>query len=206
MKRLTLAMSVAGAAFGAALMTGTIARAEVPELSPEQTEHAKNIYFQRCAGCHGVLRKGATGKPLTTDITPEPGFDFLVAVLKHSGEAIGFSGLSRVQLEPHLPRDAVEIGWRLSARHWGNGYATEAGAALIRQAFTVLSLKEILSIAVHDNRRVLSVMRKIGMQPHPFSDFDHPQIPETHPHLKRHVVYRLRAAEWRAQQARHIES
>ncbi|MBN8952303.1 MULTISPECIES: GNAT family N-acetyltransferase [unclassified Rhizobium] len=139
-------------------------------------------------------------------ITPEPGFDFLVAVLKHSGEAIGFSGLSRVQLEPHLPRDAVEIGWRLSARHWGNGYATEAGAALIRQAFTVLSLKEILSIAVHDNRRVLSVMRKIGMQPHPFSDFDHPQIPETHPHLKRHVVYRLRAAEWRAQQARHIES
>jgi nitrite reductase (NO-forming)/hydroxylamine reductase len=27
------------------------------------------FYFERCAGCHGVLRKGATGKPLTPDIT-----------------------------------------------------------------------------------------------------------------------------------------
>ncbi len=131
----------------------------------------------------------------------EPGFEFLVLVLKHSGEAIGFSGLSRVRLDPHLPRDAVEIGWRISARHWGKGYATEAGMALVRHAFTVLNLEEILSVAVHDNRRVLAVMRRIGMHSDPACDFDHPQIPETHPHLKRHVVYRLRATEWRAQLA-----
>ncbi len=135
------------------------------------------------------------------NVTPEPGFEFLVAVLKHNGEAVGFSGLSRVQIEPHLPGNAVEIGWRFSARHWSNGYATEAGAALIRHAFAVLALEEILSIAVRDNRGALAVMRKIGMHPHPAWDFDHPQIPETHPHLKRHVVYRLSAAEWRAQQA-----
>ncbi|NTJ67150.1 GNAT family N-acetyltransferase [Agrobacterium rhizogenes] len=140
------------------------------------------------------------------NVISEPGFDFLVLVLKHSGEAIGFSGLSRVQLTPHLPRDAVEIGWRISARHWGKGYATEAGAALMRHAFTVLNLEEILSVAVHDNRRVLAVMRKIGMYHDPASDFDHPQIPETHPHLKRHVVHRLSAAEWRAQQAKHVDS
>ena len=30
---------------------------------------ARKMYFERCAGCHGVLRKGATGKPLTPDIT-----------------------------------------------------------------------------------------------------------------------------------------
>ncbi|TXH81336.1 MAG: N-acetyltransferase [Rhizobium sp.] len=127
--------------------------------------------------------------------TPEPGFDFLVMVLKKSGEAIGFCGLSRLQLEPHLPNDAVEIGWRLSARHWGNGYATEAGMALVGHAFNILRLKEILSIAVHDNRRALAVMRKIGMRHEAARDFDHPQIPDTHPHLKRHVVYSLRAAE-----------
>ncbi len=140
------------------------------------------------------------------NITPEPGFEFLTLTLKHSGEAIGFSGLSRLQLEPHLPGDAVEIGWRISARHWGKGYATEAGMALVRHAFAALSLEEILSVAVHDNRRVLAVMHKIGMQRDPACDFDHPQIPETHPHLKRHVVYRLRAAEWRAQHARHVGS
>ena len=29
-----------------------------------EKESAKKIYFERCAGCHGVLRKGATGKNL----------------------------------------------------------------------------------------------------------------------------------------------
>lgn len=138
---------------------------------------------------------------LIRSATPEPGFDLLVMVLRDSREAIGFCGLSRLRIEPLLPKDAVEIGWRISACHWGNGYATEAGMALVRHAFDVLTLEEILSIAVYDNRRALAVMRRIGMQPDPACDFDHPQIPDTHPHLKRHRVYRLSAAEWRAQQA-----
>ncbi|OEC98103.1 MULTISPECIES: GNAT family N-acetyltransferase [unclassified Rhizobium] len=132
-------------------------------------------------------------------VTPEPGFKLLTMVLKGDGTAVGFCSLARVQLEPHLPRDVVEIGWRISARHWGKGYATEAGMALVHHAFTALNLEEILSVAVHGNTRALAVMRKIGMHPHPAWDFDHPQISETHPHLKRHVVYRLSAAEWRAQ-------
>ena len=43
----------------------------------EYFESSKQIYFQRCAGCHGVLRKGATGKPLTTDITLQRGLEYL---------------------------------------------------------------------------------------------------------------------------------
>ncbi len=46
-------------------------------LSDADFESSKEIYFQRCAGCHGVLRKGATGKPLTTDITAERGTEYL---------------------------------------------------------------------------------------------------------------------------------
>jgi nitrite reductase (NO-forming)/hydroxylamine reductase len=42
---------------------------KAPPMTKAEFEKAKNIYFQRCAGCHGVLRKGATGKPLTTDKT-----------------------------------------------------------------------------------------------------------------------------------------
>ncbi|MCH7559120.1 MAG: c-type cytochrome [Planctomycetes bacterium] len=38
-------------------------------LTPEQFENCRHIYFDRCAGCHGVLRKGATGKALTPDKT-----------------------------------------------------------------------------------------------------------------------------------------
>jgi nitrite reductase (NO-forming)/hydroxylamine reductase len=48
-----------------------------PPMSKADFEVGKKIYFERCAGCHGVLRKGATGKPLTTDITIERGSEYL---------------------------------------------------------------------------------------------------------------------------------
>ena len=35
-----------------------------PTMTPEEKAIGKRIYFERCAGCHGVLRKGATGKNL----------------------------------------------------------------------------------------------------------------------------------------------
>ena len=48
------------------LMASGFAVAAEPEptLSPEAKAASKKIYFERCAGCHGVLRKGATGKNL----------------------------------------------------------------------------------------------------------------------------------------------
>ena len=58
-----------------------------PVLTPEQWNEAKTIYFERCAGCHGVLRKGATGKPLTTDITRENGYDYLQSFITYGSPA-----------------------------------------------------------------------------------------------------------------------
>ncbi len=51
--------------------------AQAPALSDEEFNIAKQIFFDRCAGCHGVLRKGATGKPLTPDLTLKLGTDYL---------------------------------------------------------------------------------------------------------------------------------
>jgi len=48
---------------------------------------ATELYFQRCAGCHGVLRKGATGKPLTSDITREKGTEYLKALITYGSPA-----------------------------------------------------------------------------------------------------------------------
>ena len=48
-----------------------------PVITPVEFNKASQIYFERCAGCHGVLRKGATGKALTTDITRENGYEYL---------------------------------------------------------------------------------------------------------------------------------
>ena len=40
------------------------AKKKFEPLNEAEFEQAKSMYFQRCAGCHGVLRKGATGKNL----------------------------------------------------------------------------------------------------------------------------------------------
>ena len=42
-------------------------------LTPEEFEKCRVIYFDRCAGCHGVLRKGATGPDLTPGKTKPKG-------------------------------------------------------------------------------------------------------------------------------------
>ncbi len=52
-------------------------KADDPVMTDEEFQRSTKIYFERCAGCHGVLRKGATGKALTPDITREKGFDYL---------------------------------------------------------------------------------------------------------------------------------
>ena len=56
---------------------------KAPPMTKAEFETAKNIYFQRCAGCHGVLRKGATGKPLTTDKTIPNGTEYLKVFIKY---------------------------------------------------------------------------------------------------------------------------
>lgn len=48
-----------------------------PALTQAEFDRANKIYFERCAGCHGVLRKGATGKALTTDVTKANGYEYL---------------------------------------------------------------------------------------------------------------------------------
>lgn len=56
---------------------------KAPAMSKAEFDKAKNIYFERCAGCHGVLRKGATGKALTTDKTLAGGTEYLKVFIKY---------------------------------------------------------------------------------------------------------------------------
>lgn len=60
---------------------------KAPPMTEAEFTHAKQIYFERCAGCHGVLRKGATGKPLTPDITLTRGTEYLKTFIKYGSPA-----------------------------------------------------------------------------------------------------------------------
>jgi nitrite reductase (NO-forming)/hydroxylamine reductase len=58
-----------------------------PDMTEPEFKRAQEIYFQRCAGCHGVLRKGATGKPLTPDITQKKGTEYLKVFINQGSPA-----------------------------------------------------------------------------------------------------------------------
>lgn len=65
----------------------TVVSPKAPPLTEAEFTRAKQIYFERCAGCHGVLRKGATGKPLTPDITLNKGTDYLKVFINYGSPA-----------------------------------------------------------------------------------------------------------------------
>lgn len=60
---------------------------KAPPMTAAEFEKARQTYFERCAGCHGVLRKGATGKPLTPDITTAKGTDYLKVFISYGSPA-----------------------------------------------------------------------------------------------------------------------
>ncbi len=60
---------------------------KAPQMTKAEFDKARQIYFERCAGCHGVLRKGATGKPLTPDITLARGTEYLKVFINYGSPA-----------------------------------------------------------------------------------------------------------------------
>jgi RimJ/RimL family protein N-acetyltransferase len=109
---------------------------------------------------------------------------------REDGSFVGAVGLLVVSFEAHFA-PCVEVGWRLSRAHWGQGYATEAARAALRHGFGACGLEEIVAFTVAGNARSRAVMDRLGMTRDPADDFDHPGVPEGH-NLRRHVLYRMR--------------
>lgn len=102
---------------------------------------------------------------------------------------VGFAGLAVPRFDAHFT-PCVEVGWRLSFEHWGQGYATEAARLALGYGFGTLALSEVVSFTSATNHRSRAVMERLGMRRDPADDFDYPSFPEGHP-LRRHVLYRL---------------
>ena len=51
------------------------------KLSDEQMKEATQVYFDRCAGCHGMLRKGALGPSLEPDKSKAIGTEALITIV-----------------------------------------------------------------------------------------------------------------------------
>lgn len=87
---------------------------------------------------------------------------------------VGFVGLSspRFELPVEHAEPCIEVGWRLDARWWGMGIASEAAAETLRFAFLDAGLPEVLSWTVPPNLASQKVMQRLGMR---YSGvFEHP--------------------------------
>ena len=102
---------------------------------------------------------------------------------------IGYVGLWPATFEAHFT-PAIEVGWRLAKRFWGQGLAPEAARVAVRDGFERLGLAEIVSFTAATNLNSRRVMEKIGMSRDLDGDFDHPSVALGDP-LRRHVLYRL---------------
>ncbi len=78
---------------------------KAPAMTKAEFDQARQIYFERCAGCHGVLRKGATGKPLTPDITLAKGTDYLKVFIAYGSPA----GMPNWQTSGEMTAEQVDL-------------------------------------------------------------------------------------------------
>ncbi len=122
------------------------------------------------------------------------GWGFWAASLISTGELVGLIGMQHVGFNaPFTP--AVEIGWRLAQKYWGQGYAPEGAIACLQYAFNTLELDQVVAFTFEGNLRSRRVMEKIGMHHNAKDDFNHPQVLPNHP-LMRHVLYRIYQQEY----------
>lgn len=124
------------------------------------------------------------------------GYGFWAVERSDTGEFIGFIGLKyNPDGLPFAP--CVEIGWRLGAAHWGQGFATEGARSSLKFAFTEQNLSRVISMTPTTNKVSENVMQKLGMR-NTGNNFNHPQVDSGHV-LEPHVLYQITREEWVSQ-------
>ncbi|MFI0404503.1 GNAT family N-acetyltransferase [Actinomadura sp. 3N508] len=85
------------------------------------------------------------------------GYSHWAVVEKATGSFAGRAGPWRPHGFPGLG-----VGWCLSRRHWGKGYASEAGRAALAYCFTELAAEQVISLILPGNDRSIAVAERIG--------------------------------------------
>jgi ribosomal-protein-alanine N-acetyltransferase len=106
------------------------------------------------------------------------GFGYWMFFDRASGEPVARGGPRTTHVGG---RDEVELAWSVVPARWGQGYATEIGAASVRVAFGDLGLPDVVAYTMVDNIASRRVMEKLGFGYE--REVVHADLP--------HVLYRL---------------
>ena len=120
------------------------------------------------------------------------GHTFWAMERKDDGRVIGFCGVSRGPVPPI--EGLLEIGWRMAADCWGQGYAREAAQETLRWIAANRPGEPVSAITSVGNVRSRRLMERLGMHYRPDMDFEHPNVDPASP-LRPHVTYWLESVE-----------
>jgi len=85
-------------------------------------------------------------------------------VLKETNEFIGWSGIKLITNEINKHQNFYEIGYRFIEKHWGKGYATEAGKAFVTYAFNEMKVEALYAYADEGNENSRKILEKLGLR------------------------------------------
>ncbi|SHG42093.1 GNAT family N-acetyltransferase [Flavobacterium johnsoniae] len=92
-------------------------------------------------------------------------------ILKETNEFLGWSGIKFITDEINGHTNFYEIGYRFIEKHWGKGYATEAGKAFVNYAFNEMKVDALYAYADAGNENSRKILEKLGL--HYVNSFEH---------------------------------
>lgn len=87
------------------------------------------------------------------------GYGRWAVILKGENKFIGFCGL---RLDDKT--GDVDLGFRFFSDYWSQGFATEAGNAVLDLGFEKFGLEKIIGRCLRENLPSISVLQKLGME------------------------------------------
>jgi ribosomal-protein-alanine N-acetyltransferase len=93
----------------------------------------------------------------------ENGIGRWAVILKETNEFIGWSGIKLIKDTINNHQNFYEIGYRFIQKHWGKGYATEAGLAFVDYAFNEMKVENLYAYADAGNINSRHILEKLGM-------------------------------------------
>jgi ribosomal-protein-alanine N-acetyltransferase len=93
----------------------------------------------------------------------ENGIGRWAVILKETNEFIGWSGIKLIKDSINNHQNFYEIGYRFIQKHWGKGYATEAGLAFVDYAFNEMKVENLYAYADAGNINSRRILEKLGM-------------------------------------------
>jgi len=126
-----------------------VAESEVTRFLGDGLPHS---YEKAAAYVYDCIRSGV-----------DEGITRYAVILNETDELIGLCGFKKMY-------GYIDFGWRYARRVWGNGYATEAAAAVLAYGIDTLKLSGIVAESAVENRGSVRVIEKVGMQFEAFSE------------------------------------